>query len=79
MDESNGWALAIDELERSFAESKDKFDMKALVVINPGNPTGQVLTKENIQEIIKFAHKHKLFIFADEVIKRLKCINKLHF
>jgi len=37
------------------------------VVINPGNPTGQVLTRENIEKIVKFAHQHKLFIFADEV------------
>jgi alanine transaminase len=69
LDEDNGWALSIDELERSFAEAKDHFDMKALVVINPGNPTGQVLTKQNIEEIIKFAHKHRLFVFADEVRK----------
>merc|ERR1712051_602526 len=41
--------------------------MGALVVINPGNPTGQVLPRENIENIIKFAHKHRLFIFADEV------------
>jgi aspartate/methionine/tyrosine aminotransferase len=67
LDEENGWALAIDELERSFAEAKSNFDLKALVVINPGNPTGQVLTKQNIEEIIKFAHKHHLFLFADEV------------
>lgn len=40
---------------------------RAIVIINPGNPTGQVLTKENIQEIIKFAHRNSLFILADEV------------
>jgi alanine transaminase len=67
LDEANGWALDIGELERSIEESKNTYDIKALVVINPGNPTGQVLSKTNIEEIIKFAHKHKLFVFADEV------------
>ncbi|KAI6171500.1 Alanine transaminase [Aphelenchoides bicaudatus] len=66
LDESNGWALDTAELERSFKEAQSGFDMKALVVINPGNPTGQVLSKQNIEEIIKFAHKHRLFLFADE-------------
>lgn len=46
---------------------KNKCIPRALVVINPGNPTGQVLTKDNIKNIIKFAYDNKLFIFADEV------------
>lgn len=67
LDEDNNWGLDIDELERSLQANKGKSIPRALVVINPGNPTGQVLTKENIQNVIKFAHKHKLLIFADEV------------
>merc|ERR1740139_2129559 len=55
------------ELERAIAVGKETCDIKALVVINPGNPTGQVLPRENIEAIIKFAHKHRLFLFADEV------------
>lgn len=38
-----------------------------LVVINPGNPTGSVLTKENIVQIIRFARANNLLIIADEV------------
>lgn len=67
LDEANGWGLDTAELERSLAAQKEEFDIKALVVINPGNPTGQVLSEENIRQIIKFAHAHKLFLFADEV------------
>ena len=37
------------------------------MVINPGNPTGSVLTKENIAEIIRFARANNLLIVADEV------------
>ena len=40
---------------------------KAIVVINPGNPTGQLLSKQNVQDVIKFAKKEGLFILADEV------------
>ena len=67
LDEDNNWGLDLNELKRSYEENKSKFDIKAIVIINPGNPTGQVLTKENIEGIIKFAHENNLFILADEV------------
>lgn len=67
LDEESSWGLKIDELEESLERVRGKCAPKAIVVINPGNPTGQVLTRENIEQVIKFAHKHRLFIFADEV------------
>lgn len=67
LDEDNNWALDVSELERSLAEAEKKCKVRAIVVINPGNPTGQVLTRDNIESIIKFAKKHNLFVFADEV------------
>ncbi|XP_047993398.1 alanine aminotransferase 2-like [Leguminivora glycinivorella] len=67
LDEAHGWALMADELERSWMEASETSAVRALVVINPGNPTGQVLTRENMEEIIKFAHRRRLFLLADEV------------
>ncbi|KAM3958558.1 alanine aminotransferase 1 [Aphomia sociella] len=67
LDEDNNWGLDVAELERSLAEAEKTCKVRAIVIINPGNPTGQVLTRDNIESIIKFAHKHKLFVFADEV------------
>lgn len=67
LNEDNKWALDISELERSFKESKETCNPRVLVVINPGNPTGQVLTRQNIEQIIEFAQKHRLFLLADEV------------
>jgi len=67
LDESRNWAMDVNELERSITEAKKTCNVRALVVINPGNPTGQVLTRENIEAIIKFAHKENLFLLADEV------------
>lgn len=43
LDESAGWGLEISELKKQLEEAKSKgVDVRALVVINPGNPTGQV-------------------------------------
>ncbi|CAH1778604.1 unnamed protein product [Owenia fusiformis] len=67
LDEDNGWALSIEELKRSLNEAKDQCIPKVLCVINPGNPTGQVLTRANMEAIIKFAYEENLFIMADEV------------
>lgn len=67
LDESRNWALDIEELQRAIDEAKSISNPKILVVINPGNPTGQVLTRENIEEIIKFAYRERLLILADEV------------
>ena len=39
----------------------------AICIINPGNPTGQVLSKENIRKILQFAYDRQLFVLADEV------------
>ncbi|XP_052741746.1 alanine aminotransferase 1 [Bicyclus anynana] len=67
LDEASNWGLSVDELERARGAALTAANVRALVVINPGNPTGQVLTRDNIESIIKFAHKHGLFLFADEV------------
>ena len=67
LDEKRNWALDPQELQRAIKEGKKKCDVRAIVVINPGNPTGQVLTRANIESVIKFAYAEHLFIFADEV------------
>ncbi|XP_075989498.1 alanine aminotransferase 1-like [Anticarsia gemmatalis] len=67
LNESKNWALTYEDLEKSYQNGSKNCQIRALVVINPGNPTGQVLSKENIEMIIKFAYEKSLFIFADEV------------
>ena len=59
--------MDMSEMERAFEEGKTHSAPRVLCVINPGNPTGQVLSRENIESCIKFAKKHKLFLMADEV------------
>jgi len=40
---------------------------KAILIINPGNPTGSVLTVQNMKDIVEFAFERKLVLLADEV------------
>jgi alanine transaminase len=42
-------------------------DVRAVVVINPGNPTGQCLSLQNMEDIVKMAYEEKLVLMADEV------------
>ncbi|XP_074618205.1 alanine aminotransferase 2-like [Acropora palmata] len=67
LDEENDWALSISELRRALDEARPHCRPQGLVLINPGNPAGQVLTYDNIRDIIKFCAQEKLVLFADEV------------
>lgn len=71
LDESNGWSASLEVLEHSLAESKKKgLNVKALVIINPGNPTGQVLDRESLETICKFCAKNGIVLLSDEVYQR---------
>lgn len=70
LDENNNWSLNVSELENVVNKSKSMCKPRVLVVINPGNPTGQVLSRTCIEEVIKFAFREKLFIMADEVYQQ---------
>ncbi len=68
LDEANNWQLNEHELVRSIEEArKNGINPVAIAVINPGNPTGAVLSKENIRMVIRFAKANNLAIMADEV------------
>jgi aspartate/methionine/tyrosine aminotransferase len=68
LDEKNRWQLNETELNRSFSSAKRRgINPVAIAVINPGNPTGAVLSRKNVEMIIRFARKHGLSILADEV------------
>lgn len=72
LDESNGWQLDVAELDRSIEYTRAQGKTaKAIVVINPGNPTGAIFSAETIKKIIEFAVKNRLIIIADEVSSNL--------
>lgn len=61
-DEEKGWEPNLDDI-RSKISSKTK----AIVVINPNNPTGAVYSIETLKAITQLAREHGLIIFADEI------------
>jgi len=68
LDESKGWQINVEDLQVSYNEAiKNGIQPKAIVIINPGNPTGQILNGETVKKIIEFASKNKVGIIADEV------------
>lgn len=68
LDEESGWSLSLEELEKQHEQAKNKgINVRALVIINPGNPTGQVLPKENMEAIVDFCHRKRILLLADEV------------
>ena len=68
LDEQNNWKLNLGMLEDSFNQAAAQgIKVKAICVINPGNPTGAVLDEQNIEMILDFAQKHGLSVLADEV------------
>lgn len=68
LNESEAWGLDRKDLQKSVDDArKAGVDVRALVIINPGNPTGQCLTEENIREIIRFCHEERIVLLADEV------------
>ncbi|KAL0429959.1 UNVERIFIED_CONTAM: Alanine aminotransferase 2, mitochondrial [Sesamum radiatum] len=68
LDEATGWGLEIAELKNQLETAKSKgISVRALVVINPGNPTGQVLAENNQKQIVDFCKDEGLVLLADEV------------
>ncbi|KAH9713883.1 Alanine aminotransferase 2 [Citrus sinensis] len=68
LDEATGWGLETSEVKKQLEAAKAKgITVRALVVINPGNPTGQVLAEENQRAIVEFCKKEGLVLLADEV------------
>ena len=68
LDEAKGWGMDVADLRaRARAARASGIAVRALVFINPGNPTGQCLSEENLRDIVKFAHEEKVVLMADEV------------
>lgn len=68
LDEAHAWGMHIEELTRAITDARSQGkNVRAIAVINPGNPTSQCLSRENIEQIIKFARDENVLIMADEV------------
>lgn len=65
-DEEDGWNPSIEDIESKITERT-----KAIVVINPNNPTGAVYSREILEKIAGVAREHGLLILADEIYDRI--------
>lgn len=65
-DESNGWQPDLDHLESLVGPRT-----KAIVVINPNNPTGAVYSREVLHGIADIARRHSLLVLSDEIYDRI--------
>jgi alanine-synthesizing transaminase len=61
-DEESGWLPDINDIKNKITPST-----KAIVVINPNNPTGALYPVEMLQQIVEVARQHQLIVFADEI------------
>jgi len=69
--EDDGWSIDEKELESKLSGAhSDGLHVKAVVIINPGNPTGQVLTRKDLETICSFCAKHQIVLMSDEVYQR---------
>ena len=73
-DEESDWNPDLKDLE-----SKITSRTKAIVLINPNNPTGSVYSKEIIQGVVKIAQKYGLIIFSDEIYDRILYDGDIHY
>lgn len=65
-DEEDNWNPSIEDIRSKVTERT-----KAIVVINPNNPTGAVYSKEILQQIVDVAREHSLLILADEIYDKI--------
>ena len=65
-DEDNGWFPDVADIEAKITDRT-----RALVVINPNNPTGAVYSRESLQQLVEVARRHDLVVMADEIYDKI--------
>ncbi|RAL62645.1 hypothetical protein DID88_004490 [Monilinia fructigena] len=79
LDEARNWGTDIQAIKDAYAAAiKEGTDVRAIVIINPGNPTGASLPPQDIEKVIKFAAENKLVVMADEVYQTNVFKGKFH-
>jgi alanine-synthesizing transaminase len=65
-DEANEWNPDLKDIRRKITEKT-----RAIVIINPNNPTGALYSNDILKEVIQIAREHELIIFADEIYDKM--------
>lgn len=72
-DEENGWQPDLEDVAARIDERT-----RALVVINPNNPTGSVASEETLRGLVELAGRHGLLVISDEIYDRLLLEGERH-
>lgn len=72
-DESADWYPDLDDMRAKISNRT-----KAIVLINPNNPTGALYPKEILEGIVELARQHELIIFSDEIYDRMVFDGQVH-
>ena len=72
-DEQSGWLPDLDDIR-----SKVNSNTRAIVIINPNNPTGALYSDEMLLEIIEIARQHQLIVYADEIYDKVLYDGAVH-
>ena len=68
LNEERAWGTDLGAIRSALEKAKrEGTDVRAIVVINPGNPTGASLPAEDIRSVLEFAQQENLVVLADEV------------
>ncbi|MBB6523283.1 pyridoxal phosphate-dependent aminotransferase [Pseudoteredinibacter isoporae] len=65
-DEQSDWQPALDDIRSKITDRT-----RALVIINPNNPTGAVYSEAMLEELVQIAREHQLVLFADEIYSKI--------
>jgi alanine transaminase len=77
LDEAKAWGTDLSVIKESYEKAlKEGTDVRAIVVINPGNPTGASLSAEDVKAVLEFAAEKNLVVLADEVYQTNVFIGK---
>lgn len=73
LDEDNAWQPDINHIEKQIDEKT-----RAIVIINPNNPTGSVYSEDTLRQVIELARRYNLVILSDEIYDKLILNSKRH-
>ncbi len=72
-DEANGWNPDLADLESKITDRT-----RALVVINPNNPTGAVYGRQTVRDLVDIARRHRLVLMSDEIYEKIIFDDSVH-
>ncbi|KAJ3674817.1 hypothetical protein LUZ60_005433 [Juncus effusus] len=71
LEEEANWGLDFNTIKQSISQARSNgITVRAMVIINPGNPTGQCLSDLTIRELLQFCFNENLVLLADEVYQQ---------